>query len=390
MNGATPSPPRPSGEAAPAPENSGRNLRSSVARARAAYRRAKVGSGRPEPAHRSVIKAARTAVAEPDVARARSAWIALIRLWLDDDDALLVGRPEHALWRLAVASGGPAFRAACVAVREDMPLVFPPGSEDPLDPRRIALRTRRARLDRLYGEALAADGLHDFAVEAGFERLRREAYPHDAVRALHRAGRVVEALAVAREALASPTTVGVEALRLLVDRLFPERGVRRRDVRATESEFLARPTREGFDAYVRSIPPNQRAAAASRVLTLLQRTQKEPSLVFALYLEQDRLLDADGMATTQAVAAEALAAGADRILPSHPAMAAGWLLVAAHRLADAAEPDRRAAAVVLLARVRDLSAETGRTEDFRRALGRLKSRHSDRPAFLKLLKRHGL
>lgn len=390
MNGATPSPPRPSGEAAPAPETSGRRLLSSVARARAAYRRAKIGSGRLEPVYRSVIRAARAAVGEPDAARAKTTWIALIKLWLDDDDAVLVGRPEQALWRLAVAAGGPAFRAACVSLRDDLPLVFPAVSADPLDPRRIALLSRRTRLDRLYGEALAADGRHEFAVEAGFERLRREAYPHDAVRALHRAGRTFDALAVAREALASPTTVGVEALRLLVDRLFPERGVRRLDVRATESEFLARPTREGFDAYVRSIPPDQRAAAASRVLMVLQRTQREPSLVFELYLEQDRLLDADGMATTQRVSAETLAAGADRILPSHPAMAAGWLLVAAHRLADAAEPERRAAAVPLLVRVRDLSAETGRTEDFRRALGRLKSRHADRPAFLKLLKRHGL
>ena len=390
MNGATPSPPCPPGEAASAPETSGRRLHSVVARARAAVRRAALGTERALTAHRKVLVAARAVASEPDPVVAGIAWRMLIKVWLDDDDAVLVGPPEQSLLRIAVTAGGPALRAACRDEREALPLVFAAGPAEPLDSRRSALIAKRTRLDRLYGEALAFDGDHDFAVQVGFERLRREAYPHDVVRALHRAGRTVEALAVAREALTSPTTVGAEGLRLLVDRLFPDRGIRRGDVRATESEFLARPSREGFAAFVRGIPPDQRSAAASRVLMALQRTQREPSLVFELYLDHDRLLDADGMATTQRVSAEALAAGADRILPLHPAMAAGWLLVAAHRLADAGEPERRAAAAPLLVRVRDLAAETGRTEDFRRALGRLRSRHCDRPAFLKLLRRHGL
>jgi hypothetical protein len=161
-------------------------------------------------------------------------------------------------------------------------------------------------------------------------------------------------------------------------------------VRATEAEFVAHPTREGFTAYLSAVPPDQRDAAAARVLGALQRTQREPSLVFELYLESDRILDADGMATTQRVSAETLIAGAERILARRPAMAAGWLLVAAHRLADAPEPARRAAAAPLLARLRELAAETGRAEDFRRALARLKSRHADHPALLKSLRRYGL
>lgn len=365
-----------------------------VRRAAAALRRAADAPRHAANARARFRAAATLLLDESETLRSTDAqrlWCELLSAWLKDEDGALGGvAADRWLADVAAPRGGAAFRRAAATLRDELPLVFARDDADPLDPHRLALAARRGRLDRLLGEALAAAGAPAFAVEAGLEKWRREADAADAVFALYRAGRPFEALALAREALATPTAVGADVLRLLVDRLFPDRGVRRREVRATEREFFERPSRAGYEALMNATPPDQRAAVAARVLGALQRTRREPGLVFELYLDEDRLLDADGMATTQRIPAETLVAAADRILATRPTVAAGWLLIAAHRLADAAEPARRAAAPALLVRVRELAAETGRTEDFRRALAGIRSRHADRPAFLRALRRAGL
>ncbi|HYC76692.1 MAG TPA: hypothetical protein VEI02_03590 [Planctomycetota bacterium] len=318
------------------------------------------------------------------------AWRDVLESWLRDGDAPWTDDEERALEAAAVAAPG-VFLQAAFELRDEIPVPFTPPDGAAGDARRVDLAARRRRLDRLAGEALAADGRPEYAADVALARWRREGDAVDAVYALHRAGRTREAQALARRALASPTAVRLDVVRLLADRLFAGGAAgRRASPRAAEVDFLAAPGAGRFAALKAATPADQWSAVRDRVLGHLQRTQREPSLVFTLYLDEGLIADADGMAATQRVSSEALTAGAERVVDARPQLAAGWLLVAAMRAADAPQPVRREGAVPLLLRARDLAAEVGRAEDFRRALAILRSRHAGRPAFLRALKRHGL
>jgi hypothetical protein len=330
------------------------------------------------------------AAPDADAERVRSAWRRLVVADASRVESPFSARPEPKLPTTTIVGTALLARALRDA-RDATPLVFPRrGAAPPLDARRLALRAARVRLDRALGACLSREGSRAFAIDVARALWRDERDARDLVRELEAAGRRREALDVAREAVAAGDAVGAEELRPLIDRLSRTGGVRRAELKRLETRFLAHPTKEAYAALMAAVVPEQRGVVASRTLGALQRVGREPDLVFGLYLDEGRLLDADGMAATRRLAAETLTDGAERVLDAAPGIAAGWLLIAALRTADDPDQKQRQKAPERLLRVRDLCAEIGRSEDFRRALRLLRSRHADRPRFLALLRRSGL
>jgi hypothetical protein len=160
--------------------------------------------------------------------------------------------------------------------------------------------------------------------------------------------------------------------------------------RHLETAFLRTPTEAAFKALRASVPPEQWPQVRSRLLGHLQKHQREPTLVFRLYWEEGMLLDADGLVVTQPVDPDFLADAAMKLASHSPVVAAGWLLVAAYRLADSYPRARWPDVIQHLVLVRDLTARGAPERGFDRVLRTFRFRHAHSPDLLSRLSQAGL
>jgi hypothetical protein len=258
-----------------------------------------------------------------------SAWFMLFDIWLEDEAGLIQDFEEFA----ADAATLPADRRLLVRLAcdelADLPIVFPVG--EAADVRRIVLRAARGRLESLIATLLACDG--DQGAPAVAE------------------GRVIR--------------------------------------RHLETAFLRHPTEKAFHAVKQAVPPDLWASVRARLLGHLQKHQRDPSLVFKLYWNEGLFVDADGLVVTQPVDPDLLATAAGKLKEHDPIVAAGWLLIAACRLADSFPRSRWGDVVRHLVAVRDLTGGARRAE-FDRVLRTFRFRHAQSPDLLHRLSEVGL
>ena len=273
-----------------------------------------------------------------------------------------------------------------------LPLVFPPLGDGDDDLQRTLILAERHRAERLMGCVLARAGRFEYAVLVARDHYRRTGDALDLVEALKAGGDVESALVILRRALAGPRSFHRQRLQELLEQLVDDPGQRRdREARhRLETEFLDHPTQSRFRALERLAQPEQWPRHRRRLLTHLQKHQKAPTLVFMLWLEAGDLLEADGLAVTQAVDPEALETAASRVADERPDLAAGWLLTASHGRAARRRSSNDPTLVANLLEVRRLSECSNQTLPFRRALERFIARYGRRSKLMALLREAGL
>lgn len=305
-------------------------------------------------------------------------------LWADDDHGWL-GLLETTLIEMCAGPGDQSSLEELLRRRAAaLPLAFPDdGGVGGGDARRALLRMDRHRVERLLGEILAARGRHEFSILVARRHFERTGDALDLVRALARAGEEKEAIRIARREVRNPGGRHNSLIQDELDRLLLRQGQERHAVRALEDAFLAKPSRSLFEALKTRMSPPHWARRRAFLLGHLERHRREPTLVFELYLAEGSVVEADGVAVTQPVAAAHLAAAAASLAAAEPDRAAGWFLIAAHRRAG--DRGARAARDVRswLAEVGRLAALTGQTDAFARELERFRERHRSRRALLR-------
>jgi hypothetical protein len=289
-----------------------------------------------------------------------SGWFLLFEIWIQDDagllddfegflsEAALLGSDRRQLVKLAMDELG------------DLPLVFPLGSDG--DVRRVVLKATRIRLESVIASLLSKDGRHAYAVAI---RKEQPAEAHDSLD-------TTSAPIPSEERTGGGRGAG-RALRLHL-----------------ETAFLRNPSEESFHAIKTVVPETQWPDVRSRLLGHLQKHQREPSLVFKLYWDEGLFLDADGLVVTQPVDPDVLARAAMKLREHDPIVSAGWLLIAACRLADSFPKSRWPDVVGHLVVVRDLTASSDREGEFQRVLRTFRFRHAQSPDLLSRLSEVGL
>ena len=314
----------------------------------------------------------------------------LFCLWVGDETGYLRGLDESLAECVTDREDADRLIGICRDHLRHLPLVFPAAAGEKLDLDRVILQSDRHRVERLLGEIFSSRGRHEYAVivARGHFRTTRDAL--DLVRALERAGQTDEAVEVARRALRRPDVPRHAELRAAYDELLEIRDGTRRSAAAREREFLDSPSLERFLALKEAAAGPDWPRIADKVLGLLQGERREPALVFQLYLGEGRITDADGLVVTQPIDALILAEAAHAFLESHPSLAGGWLLVAAHRILEGARREHYETAAEWLGTVRRLAEVCDQRESFDRALEGFRSAYRRRPALLRTLERYGL
>lgn len=316
----------------------------------------------------------------------------LFQFWVNDEDGAYQELSQVLFDVTGGAGEDDGLRAMLAHRIREMPLVFPPprGASDDL--RRAVLLAERHRCERFLGELLARRGQFDYAVIVAQDHHRRTGDALDLVKAYQRAGREEEAISVARRALSSPRAFQRQRLREVLEDLLavqvPDQG--RQTRKELMEAFVADPTQKAYDALKRSVMAEQWPRVRSEVLAHLQKHQKSPTLLFQLYLEEGEIAEADGLVVTQPVDPDVLARGASLVSDDHPAIAAGWLLFAAHHRTSKKKPSLYPRVVEDLEKVRALAILSDQMVAFERALLRFRSRYSRRTRLMKLLDAAGL
>ena len=316
----------------------------------------------------------------------------MLRLWIDDAEGWYQELDALLLEATVTPGGEYALRRRLIEHIGDLPLCFPPprGASDDLA--RALLLAERHRSERLLGEVLARSQQYEYSVIVARDHYRRTGDALDLAVSLHRSGGSDEAITVARKALASPRSYQRQRLQELLDEMLEgsELDQARETRRELERLFVDDPSRKGFAALKKAVTSDQWVRVRRRVLGHLQKHQKAPTLVFQLYLEEGEVIEADGLVVVQSVEPDRLVEGALGIAPDRPAMAAGWLLLAAHhRMA-------RKTTSVYKQVVRDLTMVKGLAESgnaraqFERSLARFRARYARRRKFLALLDEAGM
>jgi hypothetical protein len=290
-----------------------------------------------------------------------SGWFVLFEIWLHDDAGLLDDFESF----LAEAASLESDRRLLVRLASDeladLPVPFP--LRDDTDVRRVVLRASRIRLESVIAALLARDGRHAYAL--AFSEARRNDPGSPAA--------LVEALLRSCDAEGGVPQGAGRAARLHL-----------------ETAFLRAPTEKAFHAVKSAVPAEQWPSVRSRILGHLQKHQREPSLVFKLYWNEGLLVDADGLVVTQPVDPDLLARAAMKLKEHDPGVAAGWLLIAACRLADWFPRSRWPDVVEHLVAVRDLTSKNDREGEFHRVLRSFRFRHAQSPDLLDRLSEVGL
>ncbi len=315
--------------------------------------------------------------------------VRLFSVWQDDGGRVL-GRLGDRLLRLAEQ---PADRRELLQLTADaladLPVPFPGTSLESLDPRRLDLAARRWALDRLAGEILAGSGGHEYGIAAARQRARMTGDAREMIAALVRAGRSSEAMELSRRLSAAPSAEPVRAAAGGLQEPRAEAPARRIRV-ACEARFLAEPDSPRFEELRRATTAEHWPRVRGRVLGHLQKHQRCPELVFRLYVDEGMFTDADGLVVTQPIDAAVLMEAARSIEGTRAELAAGWMIVAAHRVADAPGGPRAEEVAQILAHAGRLAAAIGADEGFSRMLARFRSRHADSEELLRSLVRAGL
>jgi hypothetical protein len=317
-----------------------------------------------------------------------TAWFQLFEIWLDDDAGVLDDF-EALLPRMATLESDRRLLVR-LATDElgDLPLAFPERGEP--DVRRVVIRASRSRLESLIAALLDRDGRHAYAVAVGRARQRDTGDSSALVDALLRSRHSGDAVAAAQRALEDPREINSARLHALISEVPAPLRAGRTLRRHLETSFLRHPSEKAFLALKETVPAEQWPDLRARLLGHLQKHQREPSLVFKLYWNEGLFVDADGLVVTQTVDPDLLAQSAIKLAAHSPLVAAGWLLVAAYRLADTHPKSRWSDVVQHLVLARDLTAR-GETEvGFDRVLRTFRFRHAHSPDLLLRLSQAGL
>lgn len=328
----------------------------------------------------------------PDIER--YGWVLRVfNAWISDETGFLQCLDSLLLNILTTENDDDSLIEISRLYLRDMPLIFPPGAGEKLDSRRNLLLVDRYRVDRLIGEIHARHDRFEYleTVTGGYYRLTGD--PVDYVQALSRSGKITEAEVLARKVLESGLVPRPEALRRVYGELISARDGLDADsdvVIAHRNEFVGAPSIETFNNLREAVPAEDWQRVVDTALGELQRAGREPDLVFNLMIDEGLILEADSLVVTQPVAPNVLAAGADRIMDEHTDRAAGWLLVAAHRLMKSARPAAYRKAATWLTTVQRASDATGQTEAFVRVLEDFKKQYGRRKALMRTLDEYGL
>ncbi|MCA9320004.1 MAG: hypothetical protein KDB53_04680, partial [Planctomycetes bacterium] len=273
----------------------------------------------------------------------------------------------------------------------DTPLVFPAAKGQKLDLDRAILQADRNRVERLLGEIYAGRKRFEYSVIVARSHYRATGDACDLVRFLSRAGRDDEALDMARRVLRRPDAPRHAQLRVLYENLVSSRQAARQSVLELRRALLQEPSVARFCDFRDQVAPEHWDAERRELLAELREGGIEADRLFELYLACGDILEADGLVVTQAISPRLLAEAADQVIEEHPQEAAGWLIVAAHRLMkSAAKRSYYQTAAGWLSTVRRVSAATGQDEAFGRALASFRDRYRRRTALMTVLEEHGL
>ena len=316
----------------------------------------------------------------------------MLRLWIDDAEGWYQELDGLLLEVSVTAAGEYALRSRISQHIGDLPLCFPPprGASDDLA--RALLLAERHRSERLLGELLARSRQYEYSVIVARDHYRRTGDALDFAVSLHRSGRSDEAITVARKALASPRSFQRQRLQELLNEMLEGSVIdqARETRKELERLFVEDPSRKSFAALKKAVMSDQWERVRQRVLGHLQKHQKAPTLVFDLYLEEGDVIEADGLVVVQAVEPDRLVEGAMGVALDHPAMAAGWLLIAAHHRMARRTTSVYPRVVRDLAMVRDLAGSARERTQFERSLARFRARYARRKKFLALLDAAGM
>jgi hypothetical protein len=317
-----------------------------------------------------------------------TAWFQLFELWLGDDGGVLDDF-DRLLPKMAVLESDRRLLVR-LATDElgDLPLVFP-GKGEP-DVRRVVIKAARARLESLIAALLARDGRHAYALAVGKARQRDTGDASALVAALLRSRDSGAAIATAQRALEDPREMNAARLHALIAEAAAPRRAGKALRRHLETSFLRHPSESAFQALRATVPAEQWPNVRAKLLGHLQKHQREPSLVFKLYWDEGLLVDADGLVVTQPVDPDLLAGAAIKLAAHSPVIAAGWLLVAAYRLADSHAKSRWSDVIQHLVLARDLTARGDPDGGFDRVLRTFRFRHAHSPELLDRLSEAGL
>lgn len=316
----------------------------------------------------------------------------LLRVWIDDAEGWYQEIDVLLLQVSVTPAGEHTLRSLLTSHIRALPLCFPPprGASDDLA--RALLLAERHRSERLLGELLARSEQFEYSIIVARDHYRRTGDALDLAVGLHRGSRTEEAITVVRKALASPRSYQRQRLRELLDEMLE--GSVNDQARETRKElerlFVEEPSRKNFAALRKAVTSDQWVRVRRRVLGHLQKHQKAPTLVFQLYLEEGDLTEADGLVVVQAVDPDVLVEGALRAAPDRPAMAAGWLLFAAHHRMARKTTSVYPQVIRDLVMVKELSETANERAQFDRALARFRARYARRKKFLTLLDQAGM
>jgi hypothetical protein len=316
-----------------------------------------------------------------------SAWFTLFEIWLEDDAGLLRDFEGRVARIASLESDRRLLVRLATEALADLPVVFPAGDSG-LDARRAVLAASRSRLESLIAALLAADGRHAYGLAVGENLRRRTGDSAILVEALLRSSDSDAAVAAAERALTDPREARSERIHALLGEAIERRSSGRALRIHLETAFLRHPTRASFAAVKRAVPAEQWPRVRTRLLGHLQKHQREPTLTFQLYWDEGLVLDADGLVVTQPVDPDVLARAANALATSDPTVAAGWLLVAAYRLADSHPRSRWPDVVSHLLAVRELASRGA--GGFDRVMRTFRFRHEHAPELLSLVARAGL
>ncbi|MEZ6197900.1 MAG: hypothetical protein R3F20_19595 [Planctomycetota bacterium] len=313
----------------------------------------------------------------------------LFGLWTEDETGFLAGLGEALMDCVVDERATERVERLCHHFLRDAPVVFPAAPGRKLDLHRSILEADRYRVERIQGELLARRGRHEYAITVAAAHRRRTGDAVDLLRVLVRAGRHGEALEAGRRALRDPST----PRRGEVDRLYRQL-LERSDSSAILAreldEFVREPTWDRWTRLREFLPESSRAESIRAALGEAEKAGRNPTLVFELYLVEGYILEADGLATTHPIDAHTLATAAESVMDRHPDRAAGWLLMAAHRLVKRPHATHYEVAADWLDSVRDAAEATGQSEAFGRAIGAFRDLYRRRPALLRALDARGL
>jgi hypothetical protein len=313
----------------------------------------------------------------------------MFRHWVEDESGFLEGLGEALLDAVTDGPTGEQLETHCVHFLRDAPVVFPPRPGKKLDLHRSIIERDRYRVERIYGELLARRGQSDYAVVSSRAHYRRTGDVIDLQRALVRAGKIAEALEAGRRALHDPTT----PRRAQVERLHSEllsRADSERILQREIDQFVKAPTFDRWRCITDLLDDKDHLGRVRAILGEAEKRGGNASLLFELYLFEGLVLEADGLVATRPIDAHTLATAAERVMDDHPDRAAGWLLMAAHRLVKEPRAPHYEQAADWLDVVRDAAKLTGQGESFDRALTAFRDLYRRRPALLRVLDARGL